>query len=487
MNSREFLVEYVRFDPEKLKGKLNAEFKGLNQDNKEWKLNQARLKFWTIPGDNRFPKWLEQFDPSKQKKKYVNWMITRYLDGGIKVLEDFGSGIVQALERFEDLKNKKKLGDDADINKLKGLSDLNELIRSHDKTSLDYDAKEVDVILDSNNYSIISPKTYNASKALACNTDWCTAFPDMYEDYSKDGPLYVIRDKKTDELWQFHFESSSFMNARDEPIDNKEFSGDETQGLMPFLFARPELAKAFASIGKLKIEDDSMIMVSDDGVRQTQYAYDKTGVLHRDPDKGPAGYIKRNGRESKIKSSSGLANLARFSTQAAIETELSLYYIHGAKHRDNGPAEISRQGDFTIEHWYQNGKLHRDPEEGPAKTTYLDTETGEIDPSSLDLGDPEEALQRYERRYEYWVNGEEVRDPTKVKEDAQYDNELAEMLSIAGISPHQLEMRNTIEKNSKTAAEKSKFQAENKVQPGTDEWFRLWFARPDLTGETPFD
>ena len=48
-------------------------------------------------------------------------------------------------------------------------------------------------------------------------------------------------------------------------------------------------------------------------------------------------------------------------------------------------------------------------------------------------------------------------------------------------------MRNSIVSNHKSAAEKSAFQAENKVQPGTDEWFRLWFARPDLTGETPFD
>jgi hypothetical protein len=28
---------------------------------------------------------------------------------------------------------------------------------------------------------------------------------------------------------------------------------------------------------------------------------------------------------------------------------------------------------------------------------------------------------------------------------------------------------------------------ENNIKPGTDEWFRLWFARPDLTGETPYD
>lgn len=30
-------------------------------------------------------------------------------------------------------------------------------------------------------------------------------------------------------------------------------------------------------------------------------------------------------------------------------------------------------------------------------------------------------------------------------------------------------------------------QRERNIQPGTDEWFRLWFSKPKLTGETPYD
>jgi hypothetical protein len=33
---------------------------------------------------------------------------------------------------------------------------------------------------------------------------------------------------------------------------------------------------------------------------------------------------------------------------------------------------------------------------------------------------------------------------------------------------------------------KSKHQKKNNIQPGTDKWFRLWFARPHLTGEDPY-
>ena len=30
-------------------------------------------------------------------------------------------------------------------------------------------------------------------------------------------------------------------------------------------------------------------------------------------------------------------------------------------------------------------------------------------------------------------------------------------------------------------------QRERNSQPGTDAWFRLWFSKPKLTGETPYD
>ena len=36
-----------------------------------------------------------------------------------------------------------------------------------------------------------------------------------------------------------------------------------------------------------------------------------------------------------------------------------------------------------------------------------------------------------------------------------------------------------------TAAEKRRLERENNIKPGTDEWFKLWFSRPYLTGEKP--
>jgi hypothetical protein len=32
---------------------------------------------------------------------------------------------------------------------------------------------------------------------------------------------------------------------------------------------------------------------------------------------------------------------------------------------------------------------------------------------------------------------------------------------------------------------KAEYMRKHDIKPGTDEWFKLWFARPMLTGENP--
>lgn len=36
-----------------------------------------------------------------------------------------------------------------------------------------------------------------------------------------------------------------------------------------------------------------------------------------------------------------------------------------------------------------------------------------------------------------------------------------------------------------TGTEKAQLQREHKIEPGTNEWFKLWFSKPYLTGEQP--
>lgn len=42
------------------------------------------------------------------------------------------------------------------------------------------------------------------------------------------------------------------------------------------------------------------------------------------------------------------------------------------------------------------------------------------------------------------------------------------------------------EATSNYATNLGQIQREQNIKPGTDEWFKLWFARPQLTGEQPY-
>ena len=63
---------------------------------------------------------------------------------------------------------------------------------------------------------------------------------------------------------------------------------------------------------------------------------------------------------------------------------------------------------------------------------------------------------------------------------------------LAGITPANLSNMQPYNPDSGsnvsvTGTEKAEIQREKNIQPGTDEWFRLWFSKPYLTGEKPVD
>lgn len=67
-------------------------------------------------------------------------------------------------------------------------------------------------------------------------------------------------------------------------------------------------------------------------------------------------------------------------------------------------------------------------------------------------------------------------------------NDIYRLKVLAGI--HMDKEGNTIKQEdgsniSITGSKKGKIQRERNIQPGTDEWFRLWFSKPYLTGEKP--
>jgi hypothetical protein len=66
-------------------------------------------------------------------------------------------------------------------------------------------------------------------------------------------------------------------------------------------------------------------------------------------------------------------------------------------------------------------------------------------------------------------------------------DEIERLKVLAGIKQEQLYTEYKVPDNiSHTSQEKADFQKDKKIKPGDPAWFRLWFARPKLTGENPF-
>lgn len=55
---------------------------------------------------------------------------------------------------------------------------------------------------------------------------------------------------------------------------------------------------------------------------------------------------------------------------------------------------------------------------------------------------------------------------------------LEELKKLAGINQSDQPRENI----SITGTEKARIQRRNKIKPGSEDWFKLWFSRPYLTG-----
>jgi hypothetical protein len=116
-----------------------------------------------------------------------------------------------------------------DINSFKSFRDLLDFADTLDvqqsKTQAIKAAKieGTDVLLDNEDYFIAIPKTYDAAKFYAANTRWCTSREQEFNQYSSQGHLFVIITREDNEKYQFHFQSSQFMDAQDEAIEFDEF------------------------------------------------------------------------------------------------------------------------------------------------------------------------------------------------------------------------------------------------------------------------
>jgi hypothetical protein len=217
-----------------------------------------RIEFLQKKYPNLPPELLEYVvrtvDPTHGE--YSNWLMKGYTkltpSQQSRFYED-SYKLTEALISYHKYKNKLKTSDAVvtthqgaslpvntlnDINRIQGYSSLYDIHEQvlkpfeHEQISQDANlelSQKIERIFSSNEWLIIVPLTYEASCKYGAGTRWCTAsskYSNFYEQYSKDGPLYILIHKETQEKWQFHFQSDSFMDSRDDQISLRAFVKD---------------------------------------------------------------------------------------------------------------------------------------------------------------------------------------------------------------------------------------------------------------------
>ena len=159
-------------------------------------------------------------DPTKDKT-YTPWIVNKYKKQDFRQ-EDTGR-VNDALSAFHQEKKNLPV---KDINQYKSLDDVENAVNRArgigSKIDTGFNHPEAPEIHNNNGLVVNRLDSQAASESTRNSFDnkWCTAVPNnrMFANYSKDGPLYVVR-TPDNKRYQFHFGSSQFMDHNDKPVD----------------------------------------------------------------------------------------------------------------------------------------------------------------------------------------------------------------------------------------------------------------------------
>ena len=179
---------------------------------------------------------IEKKDPSPNKQ-YVQWVVMRYLDGGISKFEDILTNIETLLRMHYELKVHRALPAElSDIGKVKDKASIarfyNNILRHFNALQVkkgeaegtQLSKGEADEVFSNSEMRVVVPKDKEAACYYGQGTQWCTASTsstNYFDTYNNDGPLYIIIPKNAHhegEKYQLHFESNQHMDENDGAI-----------------------------------------------------------------------------------------------------------------------------------------------------------------------------------------------------------------------------------------------------------------------------
>ena len=198
---------------------------------------------------------LKQCEKLPYTNKYMVWLMKQYVKNKFKIPEDL-SKLNSELERFSKISHKLEktnINDYSWDEFLEVIPKLEDMHTSNEEKRLAKAGAEK--LFENSNWIIIHPKTEEASCYYGKGTRWCTAATEganYFDRYNRDGNLYIIISKKNpEEKYQIHFQSGSFMNAEDSPLNNTEidkiFNDKE---LLEFLYSLADKEDSLVNLPK---------------------------------------------------------------------------------------------------------------------------------------------------------------------------------------------------------------------------------------------
>lgn len=212
----------------------------------------------------------------KKIGKYSKLLLTMFKKGNLKI-EDLPKAAEYLTYVY---KHQLSL----DVNKIRNLSDLYDVVKSY----YTKDARDLSTVLKAlspedyrmvhqdEKWTIFVPLTEKGACYLGINTEWCTAWgpqslnPD-YRDrdsrfsyHNQKGYLYIIiSNSDFNQKYQFHFETNQYMDINDKRIDTGKFL-DENVSIRNYFF--PSFVKSDLNENEIKSQIEKMSVLSSDSV-----------------------------------------------------------------------------------------------------------------------------------------------------------------------------------------------------------------------------
>ena len=220
------LKQFIEF----IKYVNTQQYMGVNESLlKEGKEINSLINAFVKKNPNINPKDLEQLftaDPTTVQNsrgvfagKYCVWIGNQYVNGKLKV------GDIPELKKALTTYNINKSQITIPISDIKSLSDLITIISNYTDDfkatrQLSKGEQALEKVYEDADWVVYIPHTYEASRKIGGDTNWCTASSDdrYFNMYTKEGPLYVNIRKSDGAKFQFHFPSRQFMDSKDKGI-----------------------------------------------------------------------------------------------------------------------------------------------------------------------------------------------------------------------------------------------------------------------------